>query len=122
MTEDDDSKERMGSTASLETVESEDLSEVTEGSQPESSLQQDDYVNPRGVRFTPQEPVKEGNTKNLINYPKILLNLTTSLSEILFIDTVLWKFQNSQNVPGYKINTLFCVGIHAGLLLSIYKL
>ena len=86
MTEDDDSKERMGSTASLETVESEDLSEVTEGSQPESSLQQDDYVNPRGVRFTPQEPVKEGNTKNLINYPKILLNSTTSLSEILFIE------------------------------------
>ncbi|KAL9961546.1 hypothetical protein ACROYT_G030504 [Oculina patagonica] len=60
MTEDDDSKEIMGSTASLETVESEDLSEVTEGSQTESSLQQDDYVNPRGVRFTPQEPVKEG--------------------------------------------------------------
>ena len=71
MTEDDDSKEIMGSTASLETVESEDLSEVTEGSQPESSLQQDDYVNPRGVRFTPQEPVKEGNNvnKNLINCP-----------------------------------------------------
>lgn len=62
MTEEDndDSKEIMGSTASLETVESEDLSEITEGSQPESSLQQDDYVNPRGVRFTPQEPVKEG--------------------------------------------------------------
>ena len=60
MTEDDDSKEIMGSTASLETVESEDLSEVTDGSQTEPSLQQDDYVNPRGVRFTPQEPVKEG--------------------------------------------------------------
>lgn len=60
MTDDDHSKEIMGSTASLETVESEDLSEVTEGSQAESSLQQDDYVNPRGVRFTPQEPVKEG--------------------------------------------------------------
>ena len=70
MTEDDDSKEIMGSTASLETVESEDLSEVTDGSQPESSLQQDDYVNPRGVRFTPQEPVKEGNTyNNFINCP-----------------------------------------------------
>lgn len=50
----------MGSTASLETVESEDLSEVAEGSQTEAMLQQDDYVNPRGVRFTPQEPVKEG--------------------------------------------------------------
>lgn len=62
MTEDDDGKEIMGSTASLETVESEDLSELTEGSQPDSNLQQDDYVNPRGVRFTPQEPVKEGNT------------------------------------------------------------
>ncbi|KAJ7337743.1 G-box binding factor [Desmophyllum pertusum] len=60
MTEDDDSKEIMGSTASLETVESEDLSEITDGSQTEPSLQQDDYVNPRGVRFTPQEPVKEG--------------------------------------------------------------
>lgn len=63
MTEDDDSKEIMGSTASLETVESEDLSEVTElGSQTDQSSlqQQDDYVNPRGVRFTPQEPVKEG--------------------------------------------------------------
>ena len=62
MTEEDndDRKEIMGSTASLETVESEDLSEVTEGTQSESSLQQDDYVNPRGVRFTPQEPVKEG--------------------------------------------------------------
>ena len=62
MTEEDndDSKEIMGSTASLETVGSEDLSEVTEGSQPESNIQQDDYVNPRGVRFTPQEPVKEG--------------------------------------------------------------
>lgn len=62
MTEEDndDSKEIMGSTASLETVGSEDLSEITEGSQPESSIQQDDYVNPRGVRFTPQEPVKEG--------------------------------------------------------------
>ena len=53
-------KEIMGSTASLETVESEDLSEVAEGSQTEATLQQDDYVNPRGVRFTPQEPVKEG--------------------------------------------------------------
>ena len=62
MTEEDndDSKEIMGSTASLETVGSEDLSEITEGSQPESNIQQDDYVNPRGVRFTPQEPVKEG--------------------------------------------------------------
>ena len=61
MTEDDDHvKEIMGSTASLETVESEDLSEVTEGGQTEGMLQQDDYVNPRGVRFTPQEPVKEG--------------------------------------------------------------
>ena len=56
----DDSKEIMGSTVSLETVGSEDLSELTEGSQAESSVQQDDYVNPRGVRFTPQEPVKEG--------------------------------------------------------------
>ena len=56
----DDSKEIMGSTVSLETVGSEDLSELTEGSQAESSGQQDDYVNPRGVRFTPQEPVKEG--------------------------------------------------------------
>lgn len=61
ITEDDDQvKEIMGSTASLETVESEDLSEVAEGSQTEAMLQQDDYVNPRGVRFTPQEPVKEG--------------------------------------------------------------
>lgn len=56
----DDSKEIMGSTMSLETVGSEDLSELTESSQAESSGQQDDYVNPRGVRFTPQEPVKEG--------------------------------------------------------------
>lgn len=56
----DDSKEIMGSTVSLETVGSEDLSELTESSQAESSGQQDDYVNPRGVRFTPQEPVKEG--------------------------------------------------------------
>lgn len=71
MTEDDDNKEIMGSTASLETVESEDLSEITEGSQAESSLQQDDYVNPRGVRFTPQEPVKEGNTNNIINCPLV---------------------------------------------------
>ena len=56
----DDSKEIMGSTMSLETVGSEDLSELTESSQAESSVQQDDYVNPRGVRFTPQEPAKEG--------------------------------------------------------------
>lgn len=64
MTEEDcneDSKEIMGSTASLETVGSEDLSEITEGIHTESGLQQDDYVNPRGVRFTPQEPVKEGS-------------------------------------------------------------
>ncbi|XP_022788096.1 Golgi-specific brefeldin A-resistance guanine nucleotide exchange factor 1-like isoform X3 [Stylophora pistillata] len=61
VTEDDGHvKELMGSTASLETVESEDLSEAAEGSQTEAMLQQDDYVNPRGVRFTPQEPVKEG--------------------------------------------------------------
>lgn len=60
MTEDDDSKEIMGSTASLETVESEDLSEELGSQADQSSLQQDDYVNPRGVRFTPQEPVKEG--------------------------------------------------------------
>ena len=74
----DDGKEIMGSTVSLETVGSEDLSETTESSQAESSIQQDDYVNPRGVRFTPQEPVKEGtymHNKEAVNLIPRVLNL-----------------------------------------------
>ena len=76
--EDTEGKELIESNVSLETEETEETEEVTEaGIMPESAVAQDDYVNPRGVRFTPQEPIKEGTVRFLINlfflenpYPK----------------------------------------------------
>ena len=66
MTDDDgDSKDaREDRTVSVSvSLDGEDVEEIVEGTMGQNidpSAPQDDYVNPRGVRFTPQEPVKEG--------------------------------------------------------------
>jgi hypothetical protein len=47
--------------ASLETDDGDDVVEVhADGRTTEMSGPNDEYVNPRGVRFTPQEPIKDG--------------------------------------------------------------
>ena len=47
--------------AALEIDEGDEVVEVhSDGRTSELSGANDEYVNPRGVRFTPQEPVKEG--------------------------------------------------------------
>ena len=65
MTDDDgDSKDARERTVSVSvSLDGEDVEEIVEGTMGRNidpSAPQDDYVNPRGVRFTPQEPVKEG--------------------------------------------------------------
>ena len=63
----DENKDTPEDGISVETEEGDDAAEVTERTSSESSVLQDEYVNPRGVRFTPEEPPKEGIQDFLID-------------------------------------------------------
>ena len=65
MTDDDgEDKDKRERTVSVSvSIDGEDVEEVADGpvgQNVDPVAAQDDYVNPRGVRFTPQEPAKEG--------------------------------------------------------------
>ena len=63
MTEEDidENKDSLEESGSVETETGDDATEVAEHMPSKVSNVQDEYVNPRGVRFMPQEPAREGN-------------------------------------------------------------
>lgn len=82
----DENKDTPEDGISVETEEGDDAAEVTERTSSESSVLQDEYVNPRGVRFTPQEPPKEGIQDFLPFFQGLFEN--SPFSEVVHIQTV----------------------------------